>query len=179
MTNSAAAIPLEANPPGRPPKNRVTRYLDQATYVDHQDAERVRGLRWTLHRARSGIYVKEVGHGGWFLHRFVLDLPPLRGTGLVVDHKDHDTLNNRRENLRAVKNVLNLANSGSRRSAVHSLFKGVTYDISRNRWVAQIGIGNRHIHLGRYDSEVEAASAYNVAALAEWGESAFLNSLEA
>jgi len=168
-------IPLERNSAGRPRKVPVRRFFEEVALVDAEDAERVLAVRWTLHKARSGTYVKQVGHGGEFLHRFVLELPSWRESRLVVDHRNHDTLDNRRENLRAVANALNLANSAANRTAVYSLFKGVTYDRSRNKWVAQIGLDGRHRFLGRFDSELDAAMAYNTAALEAWGEHAHLN----
>lgn len=172
------SVPIEHNRPGRPGKNFAPRYLDIVAIVDASDAERILARRWTLHKARSGPYVKEVGHGGDFLHRVVLELPSLRDSGLVVDHKNHDRLDNRRENLRAVPNVLNLANSGANRTAVYSLFKGVSFDRRRGTWIAQIGVNGKHRHLGRYDTEQQAALAYNLAAFEAWGEHAQLNDVD-
>jgi len=171
-------IPLERNKPGKPAKNRITEWLDEVAIVDSQDAERVLARRWTLHRARSGNYVREVGQGGFMLHRFVLDLADWKTTKIVVDHINHDTLDNRRDNLRAVENVLNLANRGANRTAVYSLYRGVTYDRSRNKWIAQIGHKWGHKFLGRWATEAEAAIAYNKAATLLWGEHAQLNDVK-
>ena len=176
MVTQTIAVPLEQNSPGRPRKHSSPRLLTASALVDSIDGERVLARRWTLHRARSGEYVREVGQRGEFLHRFVLELPPWRPSGLVVDHINHDRLDNRRENLRAVANVLNLANSPGR-SSVYSLFKGVTFDRSRNRWVAQIMVSGKNCWLGRFVTEAEAALAYNAAALKEWGEHAQLNDI--
>jgi len=44
--------------------------------------------------------------------------------------------------------------------------------------MAQISVSGKHKYLGRFKSEVAAARAYNVAALAAWGECAFLNDTE-
>jgi hypothetical protein len=121
--------------------------------------------------------VKEVGHHGGFLHRFVLDLPCWRDNRLVVDHINHDRLDNRRANLRAVANVLNLANSGANKTAVYSQFKGVTYDQRRRRWIAQITIEYNGRKLGQFATEEQAALAYNLAAVEAWGEHAQLNDI--
>lgn len=177
MTESVA-VPLERNRPGRPARNPTRLYFDQVAVIDVQDADRVLARRWTLHSARSGAYVKAVGHGGDFLHRFILELPSRRASGLVVDHINHDILDNRRENLRAVPTVLNLVNSGANKTAVYSLFKGVTYDLKRRRWVAQIGIDGKHRHIGRFPTEQQAALAYNLAAFDAWGEHAQLNEID-
>lgn len=171
-------IPLERNKVGKPRKVRVAEWLDEVAVVDGQDAERVLARHWTLHRARSGIYVREVGQGGYMLHRFVLELADWKTTKVVVDHINHDTLDNRRVNLRAVENVLNLANRGANRTAVYSLYRGVTYDLSRSKWKAQIGTEWGNKFLGRFAIEAEAALAYNKAALLLWGEHAQLNDLQ-
>lgn len=93
----------------------------------------------------------------------------------MVDHRNGDRLDNRRANLRAVANVLNIANSPANRTAMYSPFKGVSYDRSRSKWIAQITIGRKNRNLGRFATEVEAALAYNAAALEAWGEHARLN----
>lgn len=171
-------IPLEANPTGRKTRTKVQRYHDIVAIVDTEDAERVLARRWRVHKTRTGTYVRGVGRNGQFLHRFVLALPPWRESRLVVDHINHDPLDNRRSNLRAVKNVLNLANAPARRTAVYSLHKGVTFDRrGSGRWVAQILIDRKHIHLGSHKTEEAAALAYNAAALKVWGEHAYLNTV--
>lgn len=178
MVTETAAVPLERNRVGRPGKNYVPQFFDVVAVVDAADAARVLDRRWTLTDVRSGRYVKEVGHGGDFLHRVVLELPSRRESGLVVDHVNHDPLDNRRANLRAVANVLNLANSGANKTAVYSLFKGVTYDRQRHAWLAQIGINGKHRYLGRFATEQQAALAYNLAAFEAWGEHAQLNEVD-
>jgi hypothetical protein len=56
-----------------------------------------------------------------------------------------------------------------------SRFKGVSWDKSKGKWVAQIKRTGRQRHLGRYDDEIAAAEAYDEAARETWGEHARLN----
>lgn len=175
---TSTLVPLEANPPGRPPLDRPQQaYHPECGIVDSEDAARVLVRRWTLHRARSGLYVKLVGHSTIMLHRFVLDLPQTPTKWDVVDHINKDGLDCRRSNLRIGSNSHNLANSERRPGS--SRFKGVTWDASRSRWMAQIVVDEKHRYLGRFKDEVAAARAYNAAAFAAWGEFAFLNDTEA
>lgn len=100
--------------------------------------------------------------------------------GLAVDHADRDPLNNALGNLRIATFSQNLANRGKfRRNRLRgpcaSRYKGVSRSASGRRWRAQIGIGGRVVHLGTYDTEEEAAAAYDAAAAAEWGEFAYTN----
>lgn len=56
-----------------------------------------------------------------------------------------------------------------------SKYKGVFWEKRRSKWVAQIKVNYKHIYLGQYDNERDAAIAYNGAALLHHGEFALLN----
>ena len=101
------------------------------------------------------------------LHTFLTGWPE-------TDHRDHDGLNNRRENLRPATRNQNNANHRLRLSSA-SGFKGVTWHKRAGRWRAQITSEYRNIYLGLFGSAEEAARAYDVAALAMWGDFAHLN----
>lgn len=92
----------------------------------------------------------------------------------LVDHEDHDGLNNQRHNLRPATPV---QNAGNMRGHVGSFsrFKGVSWSYDGNVWVAQIRINGHSMRLGRFAFEEEAARAYDVAAFGAWGEYAHLN----
>jgi hypothetical protein len=85
-----------------------------------------------------------------------------------VDHKDQHKLfgykivDNRRENLRNVSRGQNQAN---RRKQVgcSSRFKGVYWFKRDEKWNARIKVNQRHVHLGRFVNETEAAEAYDQA----------------
>jgi hypothetical protein len=62
-----------------------------------------------------------------------------------------------------------MANSRKRNNA-SSKYKGVSWDDSRKQWRASIPI-----FLGRFDSEIEAAKAYDKKAKELYGEFALLN----
>lgn len=99
-----------------------------------------------------------------FMARAIVNAP----SGVLVDHRDNDTLNNRRCNLRISDRSQNGWNR-RKLSAGHSRFKGV----SRNHkgiWIASIRIKGRPIHLGRFAAEVDAVAAYNAAAVKYFGE---------
>ena len=56
-----------------------------------------------------------------------------------------------------------------------SRFRGVSWEKARCKWVAYINKDKKRISLGRYSTEEDAARAYDVAALDQWGEYASLN----
>jgi len=99
------------------------------------------------------------------MHRLIMAALP----GQLVDHRNHDGLDNRRENLRVTNTQQNTANARTARG-----YKGVSATRS-GRWRAAIMVDRRTRHLGVFDDPWEAATAYNVAALEAWGEFAHLN----
>lgn len=54
-------------------------------------------------------------------------------------------------------------------------YRGVSYDKKRDKWAANIGIKNRMIHLGRFETAEEAAIAYDRGAKEIHGSIAHLN----
>lgn len=91
-----------------------------------------------------------------------------------VDHVNGDGLDNRRCNLRPASHATNARNVGLIASNT-SGFKGVTWSTAADKWVAQIHVNKHRIHLGVFVDPVEAARAYDAAALIHFGEFARLN----
>ncbi len=91
-----------------------------------------------------------------------------------IDHKNHITLDNRKENLRIVTPS---ENNKNRRSAKNSTsrFLGVSFRNDKKRWVAQIKIDGKVKYLGYFDTEIQAALKYNEAAIIHHGQFANLN----
>jgi hypothetical protein len=104
------------------------------------------------------------------MHRFILDA----ADGELVDHRDHDGLNNQRENLRIATHAQSNANRRSYPGTT-SQFKGVIWYASRRLWRATIGVNGSTFFLGDYDDETIAALAYDMAASRLYGEFACLN----
>lgn len=81
--------------------------------IDDEDFDLVRGFRWTAHNASGVCYAaaRIKTEGGKYklvlMHRLILDAPE----DCVVDHKDSDTLNNRRSNIRLCSHSENMRNS--------------------------------------------------------------------
>lgn len=64
----------------------------------------------------------------------------------------------------------------SKKKACHSKYKGVSLSPSKKKpWKAYIVINRKNIHLGYFETEVEAAKAYDRAAHEIVGEYAYLN----
>lgn len=145
--------------------------------VDEDDYERVSQYRWTLRVHDGGRYkyaLHRAGHAGkkgrMLMHRFIMDAPP----GMVVDHINHDGLDNRKSNLRVVTSDDNMKNRRSNRGS-RVQYKGVTYAPKRGVWLAEIRADGDRMYLGQYSDPKEAALAYDRAARTLHGEFGYLN----
>jgi hypothetical protein len=104
------------------------------------------------------------------MHRIITDAPPSK----EVDHDNHDTLDNRRDNLRVCSRQQNRFNQGLRSNNT-SGFKGVSWSKKLSKWWGNIRINGKTLHLGYFASKEEAARAYDEAAKKHFGEFAKLN----
>lgn len=102
-----------------------------------------------------------------FLHRILLGLR--EGDGLLGDHANHDGLDNRRANIRIATQTQ--SNANLRTFAGH--MRGVRF--RGGRFHAHISLDNRQRYLGSFETEQEAAEAYDVAARERSGIFALLN----
>jgi len=75
------------------------------TRIDLADLGRVLSHSWNAYEFRAGVWYVKSTTGG-YLHRLITNAP----TGRKVDHRNHDSLDNRRENLRVVTNKENVEN---------------------------------------------------------------------
>lgn len=101
------------------------------------------------------------------LHRYIMKYP----LNKMVDHINHNTLDNRQENLRECTNSQNQANAKLRKDNI-SGYKGVVIenDRGRKRIRAKIVVKGKIIRLGDYRDVESAYSAYKKAACKYFGE---------
>jgi hypothetical protein len=146
--------------------------------VDDQDYGRLIPLKWYAQRTIRGTWYakhsRRDGKGGFIhilMHRYLMGLD--KGHPFV-DHVNLDSLDNRRINLRVANGSENMAN---RRAPANNIsgFKGVCWDSTEQKWRVSImknGIARR---LGYFTSKIEAANAYDDAAIEVFGEYSHLN----
>jgi hypothetical protein len=102
----------------------------------------------------------------------------IRRMGLLhvdrVDHKDNNPLNNQRYNLRIATAALNSSNRKINCNNT-SGYKGVTYERKRFKYKSAIRVNGSKIHLGYFNTAIEAGKKYNEAAIRYFGDFANLN----
>jgi hypothetical protein len=81
---------------------------------------------------------------------------------LEVDHRDRNRCNNMITNLRWVSRSSNNYNRG-KSASTSSQFRGVSWDKLASKWRVQIHLNGKQKYIGRFDEELDAARAYNVA----------------
>lgn len=137
--------------------------------IDEADADQVLPLTWHLHRSRGREYAahKNRDDKRLFLHHFLL------GKKTRIDHRDGNSLNNCRGNLRVATHAQNMRNRAKRMQGT-SRFKGV-YRARGTAYRAAMTVDKKTVHLGTYRDEVLAAKAYDEAARKAWGEFAAVN----
>jgi AP2 domain/HNH endonuclease len=92
--------------------------------------------------------------------------------GLEVDHKNGDSLDNRRNNLRPATKANNMRNRTLQANNTTG-FKGVIR--GNGKWVAQATFNGRRIYLGTFDTPELAARAFDAFAIEWHGDFARLN----
>lgn len=135
--------------------------------VDDADYDRVVGegkwhARASLHThyARRNVWVTRERCVTILMHAFI--------TGWsLVDHINGDGLDNRRANMRPATPAQNQQNARGRSDNASGL-KGVRR-LPSGRWAAHIKAHGRRYHLGVFDTSLEAAMAYDVAAVEHFG----------
>jgi len=149
----------------------------QKALVDEDILERLRIYKWYLNKVTGYVY----GYFGnqkqkkVYLHRFILGLPDRTP---AVDHADGNPLNCTRDNLRVCTIRQNAGNQRKRENvSVTSKFKGVSWEKRVSKWRATIFKNYKQIHIGTFESEEDAAKAYNAKAIEVFGEFARLNNV--
>lgn len=150
----------------------------KVTIVDDIDYEIFGSFKWSAKENRrkftTNWYAVRSVHINGKKHCLRLHREILKRMGysnFECDHRDGNSLNNRRCNLRTATRSQNNMNRPNINGI--SQYKGVYRN--KNKWCAQIQINSKKIYLGRFDSEVVAAKTYDNKAKELFGEFGKLN----
>ena len=152
--------------------------LTQGQYaiVDDDDFEELNQYNWYFNNgyAVRAVTVPKSKQKKQLMHRLITNCP----ADMDVDHINHDKLDNRKSNLRICSTSENMQNQKLRTHVKTSVYKGVCFNKQAGKWMALIGLDNKQKHLGSFIDEIDAAIAYNVAAIEMFGEFALLNDIK-
>ena len=145
----------------------------QVALIDDEDYDLVSQYKWHAYwdpstksfYAKTGIRKPDGKQTSLRMHRLIMKAKK----GEQVDHINHDTLDNQKENLRLCTNSQNQHNRG-RKSNNTSGCKGVDWYKASGKWRAQIALNGKVMHLGYFAIKQEAYEAYCKAALELHGE---------
>lgn len=165
---------LDNNPRTKADPNEIVEYDDYAEIVlynkyceevaraliDLEDIDIVKNYKWKL---KDNGYACNNSCG--YLHRFIMNCQD----DMVVDHINHNRLDNRKSNLRVCTYQQNSMNSGKRNDNKSGI-TGICWDKSRSKWKSYININSKRINIGRFNTKEEAIKARKQAELEYFGD---------
>ncbi len=145
----------------------------QFTLVDDEDYEWLNQWKWCAQfnpKTNSYYAVRSEKNKVKIMSRVIMGEPK----DLLVDHRDRNTLNNQRNNLRIATRSQNGRNSKKHRNNTLG-FIGIFRKKGSKKWKAHISVNGKMIYLGMFCSKLEAAKRYDDEAKKIGGEFANLN----
>ena len=144
--------------------------------VDDENYEQLNQWKWHIDKGGRTFYARHnvqlpQKRISLSMHRFILNAP----RNIQVDHIDHNGLNNQRNNLRLCNGTQNCQNRSARLHS--SRFKGVVWRENNKKWQSRIKVNGNEKHLGIFTKELDAARAYNHAAINAFGPFADINQI--
>lgn len=122
---------------------------DKFALIDTEDLDKVKLRSWSL--TPKGYVFSKISGKKVLLHRLILEAPK----GTEVDHIHHDTLDNRKSEIRLCTKSQNQHNQ-ERIKLSNTDSKGVHYNKRTHKFQAYIGVNKMNHHLGFYDTYNEA-----------------------
>lgn len=153
-------------------KSTNPNYKKYKALVDDEDFERVSQYKWSIRKHRDIYYAYGFIDGKMIpLHQFIMK-------DKWIDHINRKGLDCRKSNLRKVTPSQNQRNRRANKNST-SKYKGVYWQKAGCKWRATIFVNNKLLSLGFFCNELDAALAYNKAAIKHFGEFARINQIDA
>jgi hypothetical protein len=131
------------------------------TKIDKEDLEKVKNYKWG---SDCHGYARNVKNK-LFLHHLILG----RKKEYDIDHKNHDILDNRKQNLRFTTHSQNIMNQRLRSNNL-SGYPGIIWHKKAKKWMADIMINYKKIYLGLFETKQDAINIRKQAEIKYFGE---------
>lgn len=135
--------------------------------INAEDVTKCQSIKWHLSYRKNKPYCfGKINNKNVRLHRFILNYYDL---SKEIDHINGDGLDNRKENLRICTHQENMMNQRVLPSNNSSGFIGIYMDKKSNKWIAQIKVNGKHIHLGTFENLDDATQSRKEAEIKYFG----------
>jgi len=140
----------------------------QVALIDKEDFDKIKDYGWYARFDKVGktFYAITGTHGTTLpMHRLILNALD----SFVVDHIDHNGLNNRKSNIRICTQSQNCMNKIAQSNNT-SGYRGVSFHKGKNKYQATIMVNRKQMYLGTFNTALEASETYQAAAKELFGE---------
>ena len=135
--------------------------------IDVEDIDLVKNIKWHRTNLQRSTYYCHSNDKNWkCIHRLIMNVTD---PDVIIDHINHDGLDNRKCNLRICTNQQNICNCKIPKNNKSGV-KGVYWSKDKNKWTVQVTINNKTKYIGRYDDFDEAVKARLEAEKKYYGE---------
>jgi hypothetical protein len=159
------------------PFRRIPLTRDKYAIVDPEDYERLNKYKWHAKKCKNTFYACRTqgsrrNKTEIKIHREVIKPP----AGMLVDHINHNGLDNRKANLRPATHQQNIFNrTYKNKKGSSSKYKGVSWTPHVKMWRVRVWFNYKSKNIGYFNDEIEAAKAYDEAVKKYHGDFAVLN----
>ena len=140
-------------------------------YIDIEDYDKIKDLCWSENDQHYIISWTLNRKKAIRLHRFILGLTS--ENELIIDHKNNNRYDNRKQNLRLANKQLNGINRDVNKNNLLGT-KGVSLSKNKKKYEARIMINGKNIFLGSYLTLEEAKKTRQEAEIKYFGEFAYV-----
>jgi len=162
---------LEEHPREIPLKD-ITGKIVNFALVDEEDYDKVMKYKWHQFKQKNDLIyaISHIDNKKVLMHHFILGKPENND---VIHHRDHNGLNNKRNNIVIVSLAVNNQHNFKSENC-KSKYLGVGYSSkTTKKWSAQ----SSKVNLGLYSEEIEAAKIYDTYVYLKYGKEALTNGL--
>ena len=121
-------------------------------YFDLEDYDKIKDYCWYI--GKNGYVYSRINKKLISFHRLIMKFPK----NMQIDHINRNKNDNKKDNLRIVTNKINSLNKGLQ-SNNKSGFAGVSWNSSRNKWLAKLYYNHKSHVIGSFNSKTEAIIA--------------------